>query len=68
MTYSEAFSLWVAEVYRNHGYEPDKECVPLSRILRESECNTIEPSPSWRRLFFVYRQIPVSGNFSLNVA
>ena len=24
MTYSEAFSLWVAEVYRNHGYEPDK--------------------------------------------
>lgn len=23
MTYSEAFSLWVAEVYRNHGYEPD---------------------------------------------
>lgn len=22
MTYSEAFSLWVAEVYRNHGYEP----------------------------------------------
>lgn len=28
-----------------------KECVPLSRILRESECNTIEPSPSWRRLF-----------------
>lgn len=24
MTYSEAFPLWVAEVYRNHGYEPDK--------------------------------------------
>ena len=24
MTYSEAFSLWVAEVYRNHGYELDK--------------------------------------------
>lgn len=24
MTYSEAFSLWVAEVYHNHGYEPDK--------------------------------------------
>lgn len=23
MTYSEAFPLWVAEVYRNHGYEPD---------------------------------------------
>lgn len=22
MTYSEAFPLWVAEVYRNHGYEP----------------------------------------------
>lgn len=45
-----------------------KECVPLSRILRKSECDTIEPSPHWRRLFFVYRQIPVSGNFSLNVA
>ena len=24
MTYSEAFPLWVAEVYRNHGYEPDE--------------------------------------------
>lgn len=24
MTYSEAFPLWVAEVYRNHGYEPGK--------------------------------------------
>ena len=24
MTYSKAFSLWVAEVYHNHGYEPDK--------------------------------------------
>ena len=23
MTYNEAFPLWVAEVYRNHGYEPD---------------------------------------------
>lgn len=23
MTYSEAFPLWVAEVYHNHGYEPD---------------------------------------------
>lgn len=21
--YNEAFPLWVAEVYRNHGYEPD---------------------------------------------
>lgn len=24
MTYSEAFPLWVAEVYHNHGYEPGK--------------------------------------------
>ncbi len=24
MTYNEAFPLWVAEVYRDHGYEPDK--------------------------------------------
>lgn len=23
MTYSEAFPLWVTEVYRSHGYEPD---------------------------------------------
>lgn len=23
MAYNEAFPLWVAEVYRNHGYEPD---------------------------------------------
>lgn len=23
MTYSEAFPLWVAEVYHNHGYKPD---------------------------------------------
>lgn len=66
MTYSEAFPLWVAEVYRNHGYEPDKWYgSEVAETLYNEAMATYNGPPATMRDYFhragMFRAAPAQG-------